>query len=211
MRKESFSFPRIFILASASIALFGFRAIPDTLTQPPDQEIENLEGWIEFAIEGDAESNDGHNTAQIVWHPVQDMLPVVLSPATGRPVVLSETLYSVMEWDGTHADGLGTSFMVFPISWEISAIVHQDCSVEFFIDEEWYPGTVVVCMPIAGCVPDVNQPAYFKNGGSMTIPFDKGYEEIPWGDNVANVDGSLMITIHSMTIGGECEIVRYSA
>jgi hypothetical protein len=197
---------RVIILAVISLGLFGFQHGPEY----GQEEINNLQGWIEFSISGSAFADDGLNTFYVVWHYERDYLPIALLPDTGHMIVLSKDLYSVMEEQGTHAEGLGTTTMMVPIQWEISGILYQDCSVEFFINEIWFPGTLVACISGFGCSLETVDPEYFTHAGSMTIPYEQGSGSIPWDTNKNIVSGDLTIIIHSMTVGDEndCSYIR---
>jgi len=209
MRKKVPTYMRVILLAVISFGLLGFQSVPEYVQDAHQEEINNLEGWIDFSISGSASSDDGLNTAYVIWQYEQDILPVVLEAETGTMRVLSTSLYSVIKWHGTHAGGLGTSLMVIPIQWKVSGILYQDCSVKFHIDEIWYPGMSVVC--ITGiCSLETVDSAYFSNAGDMTIPYEHGSETIVWDTFQGNVSGDLTIIIHSMTVGdnNDCSYIR---
>jgi hypothetical protein len=96
---------------------------------------------------------------------------------------------------------VGTVTRIHPISWDVSAIIEPDCSVGFFIHENWFPGTMIGCAPIVGCTVTATEEETFIHSGTMTIPAGEGIGVIDWSNN-----GKLTLTIKDLLVreGYQC-------
>jgi hypothetical protein len=188
-----------------SISLLGFQNNPPNVYPLPASDAGSYSnGWVEVILYGEYSIESAQSAAEFIWEPVQVTLPLYGVDSQGRGKFQGQAFTSAV---GHAKQGPGTVESGWPLHWSIQGTITPppECKIELTIDETWYPGWSIVCIPLFGCQGYV-WPAGYAPGTKITIPWKKA-----WGTTVTNANAQGMpyhmtaIIYHVVTGGGSSD------